>query len=101
VRYWPENLIFYINNMLWQDIVIAIACIIFSVSLIPQIYQGFKEKKGHIAYATSVPTFIGLFAITYTYFTLGLVFSGVISFITGALWLTLFIQKLIYNKQPK
>jgi len=84
--------------MLWQDIVIAIACVIFSVSLTPQIYQGFKEKKGHIAYATSAPTFVGLYAITYAYFTIGLVFSGVISLITGTLWLTLFIQKLIYSK---
>lgn len=83
--------------MLWQDAVITAASIVFSAALIPQIYHGFKEKKGHIAYATSVPTLVGLYVICYAYFTLGLVLSTVVCFITGTLWLTLFVQKLVYK----
>ncbi len=85
--------------MPWQDIVITITTIVFSIALFPQIYRGFKEKKGHIAYATSVPTFIGLFVISFAYYTLGLFFSTIMTFITGTLWLILFIQRVKYGNQ--
>lgn len=83
--------------MLWQDFVITATSIVFSAALIPQIYRGFKDKKGHIAYATSIPTFAGLYLMCYVYFTLDLFLSTVVCFITGTMWLTLFVQKLIYK----
>ena len=84
--------------MLWQDILITTASFVFSLALFPQIYYGFKEKKGHITYATSVPTFIGLYAICIAYFSLHLVLSTIVCFITGTLWFILFIQRWMYNK---
>ncbi len=82
--------------MVWQDIVLTVVGIIFSVSLIPQIYHGFKEKIGPIKLLTSTPTFIGLYIIAFTYITLSLYFSAAIAFLTGTLWLMLFIQRLVY-----
>jgi len=84
--------------MLWQDIVITIASIIFSISLFPQVYLGFKNKKGYITFATYIPTFIGLYVVCVTYFTLGLFLSAVMCFITGTIWLILFFQRLIFGK---
>lgn len=84
---------------MWQDYVITAASFIFSAALIPQVYKGYKEKKGTISYATSGPTFIGLYAICYAYFTLDLFLSMAISLITGTLWFALFIQRLVYKKQ--
>lgn len=84
--------------MIWQDIVITCASILFSVSLIPQVYSGFKEKIGPIKFQTSIPTFIGLYVVSFVYYTLSLYFSSVITFITGTVWLILFIQRLIYKK---
>ncbi len=84
--------------MSWQDIVITASSIVFSLSLFPQIYKGFKEKKGHIAYATSVPTFIGLYVISFAYFTLGLYLSTIMCFITGTLWVILLGQRVTYKK---
>ena len=83
--------------MLWQDIVITIATIVFSAALLPQVVHGFKEKRGAIKLATSAPTFVGLFVVSGTYFTLSLYFSAVVCFITGVLWFILFVQRLIYK----
>jgi len=83
--------------MVWQDIVLTIAYLIFTVALLPQVYEGFKFRKGVIAISTSVPTFIGLYVISYVFYTLDLTFSAVMSVVTGTLWLILFIQRLVYG----
>ena len=87
--------------MIWQDIVLTIIGIIFSISLVPQVYHGFKTKAGPIRYATSVPTFLGLYIIAAVYLTLQLRLSAVIAFVTATLWLSLFIQRLVYSSKPK
>ncbi len=84
--------------MPWQDVVITSTNIIFSLSLFPQVYYGFKNKVGGITIATSAPTFICLFIISFAYLTLGLFFSAVMTVFTGILWLLLFIQRLMYRK---
>ncbi|MBU2104513.1 MAG: hypothetical protein KKF67_01920, partial [Nanoarchaeota archaeon] len=76
--------------MMWQDIAITICIVAFSYALIPQIYKGFREKKGLISLQTSFITFTGLYLLSLVYFTLKLYFSTIISIITGTLWLILF-----------
>ena len=84
--------------MMWQDILLMVVNVVFSVALFPQVYYGFKEKKGEIKYATSIPTFIGVYVICWVYFSLGLFFSTIISLVTGTLWFLLFMQRVKYNK---
>ncbi len=84
--------------MIWQDIVITAASVLFSLSLIPQVYSGFKERTGPIKFQTSIPTCIGLYAITIAMWTLSLTFSAIVTFITGALWFLLFLQRALYKK---
>ena len=84
--------------MSWQDITITIASLVFALSLIPQVYLGFKEKKGVITYATSIPTCAGLCVIGIAYFSLGLYFSFAVTCLTTALWFTLFLQRVFYKK---
>jgi|TARA_B100001971_G_scaffold196795_1_gene204926 hypothetical protein len=83
--------------MIWQDIIITITIIAFSYALLPQIYQGFKQKKGFINLQTSVITALGMYVLTFVYFTLKLYFSTIMAFITGTLWAILFAQKLSYK----
>lgn len=83
---------------MWQDIVIALIGICFSYALIPQVNYGFKSKKKTITIQTSLITFIGAYIISIVYLTLKLYFSAIIGFITGTLWLLLFIQGIIYRK---
>jgi len=84
--------------MVWQDIVIAIANILFGYSLIYQVYLGFKKRKGFLALQTSFFTTIGLFAIAIAFFSLQLYISTITSLFNGTMWLILFIQRLIYKK---
>ena len=83
--------------MVWQDVVISGAMILFAVSLVPQVYEGFKKKKGYITLKTSIPTVIGLVAILFAYLSLGLYFSTIICFLTMVMWLLLLVQRIIYG----
>ena len=84
--------------MIWQDIVLTIVMIVFSVSLVPQVYYGFRKKEGTITLITSGPTFVGLYVAAVVYATLSLTFSAIVSFFTATLWFILFLQRLIYKK---
>ncbi|MBS3071331.1 hypothetical protein J4407_03480 [Candidatus Pacearchaeota archaeon] len=83
--------------MTWQDIAITVIIIAFSYALLPQVYQGFKQKKGFINLQTSAITSTGMYILCFVYFTLGLYFSTVMAFVTGTLWTILFLQKITYK----
>ena len=83
--------------MIWQDTALTVIQIIFSISLIPQIHQGFIQKVGTIRYLTAIPTCIGLYVMSGIYFSLSLIFSAAMSFIIASLWLILALQRKIYH----
>lgn len=83
--------------MVWQDLVLTFANIIFAVSLIPQVYKGFKTKTGPITPATSIPTSVGLYIITFAFYSLALYYSAILSFVNGTFWFILFLQRIIYR----
>ncbi len=84
--------------VIWQDIVITLANILLSISIINQVYLGFRTKKGYISSLTSSLTTVGLLAMFISFLTLKLYFSAIMMFINTLLWGTLFIQRLIYKK---
>lgn len=84
--------------MIWQDIVIAVANVLFSYSLINQVWYGYKKKKGLITLVTSGLTSIGLYAVAIALITLELYISGAVSALSATLWLVLFVQRIIYKK---
>jgi hypothetical protein len=84
--------------MIWQDIVVALANILFGYSLIFQVVKGFRERKGFIAFQTSFFIALGLYAVTIVYFSLNLLLSSIISFFNGSMWLILLVQRLAYKK---
>lgn len=84
--------------MIWQDAVISGSSALFGYSLIYQVFRGFKDRKGYIAFQTSFFTIIGLYAMSLAFFTLNLITSGVISTLNGTLWLVLLIQRCVYTK---
>ncbi len=84
--------------MIWQDMAIAGANVVFSLALIPQVFYGFKRKRGLMTIATSLPSFMGLYVMSIAFFTLSLHFAAVFSFINATFWLTFFIQRLVYKK---
>lgn len=82
--------------MTWQDIIITIASVVFVYAMLPQIIYGFKKKKGIITYQFSILNIVAMIALTITYFSLGLIFSTIISLIITMLWIVLLIQRIIY-----
>ena len=69
------------------------------MALIPQVYYGFRDKTSVITYSASIPTFIGLSIISFTFWTLALSASALITAITGTLWFLFFVQRLLYHKK--
>lgn len=84
--------------MSWQDYAITITTFLISLSLIPQVYAGFKEKRGHIKLLTSIPTALGLIVLAVCYFSLGLTLSGFVSIFMTLLWSLLVLQRIMYTK---
>jgi hypothetical protein len=83
---------------MWQDIVIAVANVLFGYSLIYQVYVGFRKKKGFLSKQASFFTTLGLYAMSIAYFSMNLYVSTVIGVFNGTMWLILLIQGLIYEK---
>lgn len=84
--------------MVWQDIVIFTANLLFTFSIFIQVAHGFKEKKAFLRKDTSLINSIGLSVMAVTFFTLELAFSMVIVGINSILWFTLFLQGVLYKK---
>lgn len=82
-----------------QDIVITIASIIISISLVPQVILGFKTKTGPVRYWTSIPYTLCLTAIGLSFASLELWLSTAVTVISVILWATLAIQRFIYTKK--
>lgn len=87
--------------MIWQDIVISIANIIFIFSLIEQLYENLKKKASTLSLITCFFYAGGLYAMTIAMFTLNLYFSSAVTLINAILWSLLGIQSLVYNKNLK
>lgn len=74
--------------MLWQDYILTIGSIVFSVALVPAVLA--REKP---PLSTSVPTFFFLYLFSFVYTTLNLWLSALTAGITATLWLILAIQR--------
>ncbi|MDP3880879.1 MAG: hypothetical protein Q8Q32_01710 [bacterium] len=85
--------------MIWQDIAITIASVVFTVALVPQLVYGFREKRASMQRITSIPTFIGLYVVAFSYFTLELYFSCAITSMAATIWLLFYIQTILYAKK--
>lgn len=67
--------------MTWQDLVIALGSICFSLALLPLIRQNSKPPL-----STASLTTFWLFAYVIVFATLGLWFSAITAFVNGSLW---------------
>jgi len=82
----------------YQDIILSLISILFGYSLIPQVFYGFRTKKGLITIQTGVITSAGMYVAAIVYFTLEFYLVTVLSFFTGTWWLLLLVQRLKYGK---
>ncbi len=80
--------------MIWQDYVFVVGNLVFIAALIPSIVG--KDKP---AIATSILTSITLYTFAFSFATLSLWGSAVLTFIVASLWLTLAFQKYKITKK--
>ena len=84
--------------MIWQDIVIFVANILFTYSLVYQVIYDFGKKKGFATIQTSLFTSIGLYVMAVAFFSLNLIFSATILVTNATFWLILLVLRLKYGK---
>jgi uncharacterized membrane protein YjdF len=77
----------------WQDIIIAIGSLVFSIALLPSVFS--KHKP---ALWTSVITGIVLFILALTYASLRFWYATTITALTASLWLVLAAQNIFQSK---
>ena len=83
--------------MIWQDLVVGLCSIILGYAIVPEVYSNYKNKKPSVTYQTSFITFVGLYVLSFTFFSMNLYFGAFVDFLTATLWLALFIQRIVYN----
>lgn len=83
--------------MIWQDVVVAVANVLFMYSLAHQVRHGFRTRKGTVTLVTSSLTAVGLYAIAAAFFTLSLFLSAGAAFVNGVLWTVLFVQGVMFR----
>ena len=83
--------------MIWQDVALLIINIIVGYGLIPQVYHGFKTKKGTITLQTAIIMTSSVLAFAFVFATMDLFLSAGISAFNGIMWSILLVQRLIYK----
>ena len=84
----------------WQDIVIATVSLMFGAILLPQLIDVCHGKTTLNLYTASLTT-IGLFILTITFFTMQFWASFIADFISGIIWLLLFVFSVRNIKKNK
>ena len=85
---------------MWQDYAIAIVSLLFGVILLPQLKDTWRGKATLNLYSASLTT-IGLYILGITFFTLNMWVSVIAEFISGTVWLLLFIFSLANKRKTK
>lgn len=83
---------------MWQDYVMSFSSILFSYSLIPQVFKCIKEKKVQITNQTIGLTWLGVLLYNLCSFTLELYMSVALGTITFLCWTLLWILKYKYKE---
>ncbi|MFH1325649.1 MAG: hypothetical protein ABIH49_02685 [archaeon] len=84
--------------MIWQDVIVSLASVIFVYSMFPQIVYGFKTKKGLISIQFSLLNIIAMIGLIIVYVSFELFLSAAINMLITSLWGVLLIQRIKYGR---
>lgn len=79
------------------DILMTLVTLMFSYSLLPQIFKSYRGRLVEISWQTLVITFVGGFILSGCFVVLGLYFNAVANLFVALCWLSLFVMKLRYR----
>lgn len=87
--------------MIWQDLVIGGASVGFVIGIIEQIYEIIQSKNSSISLISSSIYSIGLYAMSFSMFNLGLTLSGMLTGINAIQWTIILILSYKYRFNKK
>jgi len=82
--------------MVWQDTVVTITAFSFGLMLLPAIKDSLNDK--HVNKITAGLSTLGLFVLSFTFYTLGLTLSSIAQAFVGVMWLILFVLSMKNKK---
>lgn len=80
--------------MIWQDLVFTAGTIVFAAALLPSL---FGKNKPELSTSLTTGSVSAVFA--FTYFSLHLVFSSILTGVNSLFWFILAVQVYIRNKK--
>lgn len=83
---------------MYQDIVITVVSILFTIFLIPQLYDTYKNKTNINPYTSGLTCF-GMIILAVMYATLDLILSFFTTIMTASIWGLIFVisTKRVYH----
>lgn len=81
---------------MWQDYVLSVVGLLFTLMLIPQLWDGILGRA-ILNFWTCLVTGLGCITIGFVDITLGLPLAAAVSFSTGGMWLAL----MYYSEQNR
>ncbi|MEF8879182.1 MAG: hypothetical protein V5A64_02165 [Candidatus Thermoplasmatota archaeon] len=88
------------NITCWQDVVIAVIGLLFGFILLPQLVDVWKKNIVLNLYTAALTT-IGLYIMSFTFFTLEFWITFLADLFTATVWLLLFVFSVINLKKEK
>ena len=82
---------------MWQDWVMAVCSVGFTVALVPQVVKGFRDRVGYITLSTAALTTGGLALFAVALLTKGFWWAGSAEVLACGLWGVLLVQRFVYG----
>lgn len=76
------------------DVIMTVATLMLSYSLIPQIIKSYKENKVEITWQTVIITTIALWILVYGFSQLNIIFNTIANVLTATGWTILLVLKI-------
>ena len=84
-------------KMLWQDILLTFASILFTYSVIPQVCYNYKNKICKIENKFLIITILAELLVCVCFMSMGLYMSGTFCALQMVLWGVIIYQKYLYE----
>ena len=84
---------FYMKRK-WQDIVMMLACLGFSYSLIPQIIYNIKYNSVGLSWQTIIITCFGMICMSICFYSLKLFYTAAMNTLSSICWIIILSQKI-------
>lgn len=80
------------------DLIMTVATCLIGISLIPQVFKSFHDKRVEIAWSTLIITTVCIFIFTCCFWKLDLRINAITNGVITLLWASLVFMKIFFKK---